>query len=149
MIGDARVEVIAADGHCDGQIAIRFPDADVLFSADTLSDIETPSLSGGSDTVAAYLTTLDQLEHAVRRSAHIVPGHGSVATTSEAIRRLELDRRYLVYLPGAVSRAPREMDDEELARRILRNLGETRADSPDAWAMHLANVRHLRAERTP
>lgn len=144
MIAGVRCELVDVSGHCDGQVALVLPDHDVAFVADTLSDIETPSLADGEGPVARYLATLDRLQAVIERVNWIVPGHGSVADRAEAQRRLDADRRYLAYLPQAVASARAEESDSDLALAILEALGESRADSGLGADMHLANVRMLR-----
>lgn len=137
-------ELVDVSGHCDGQVALVLPDHDVAFVADTLSEIEVPSLADGEGQRERYLATLDRLQEVIGGVAWIVPGHGSVADRAEAQRRLDLDRRYLDYLPVAIAAAPVDQADEDLAVAILDALGESRAEPGLSADMHLANVRMLR-----
>lgn len=145
-ISGVRCELVDVSGHCDGQVALVLPDLDVAFVADTLSDIEVPSLAEGAGQRERYLATLDRLQGVIDRVSWIVPGHGSVAQRSEAQRRLDLDRRYLEHLPAAIDAAPADQPDEVLAAAILAELGETRAEGLSA-EMHVANIRLLRGRR--
>lgn len=145
-IAGVACELIDISGHADGQTALLLPDDDVAFVADTLSDVETPSLAEGSGQRERYLATLDRLQDVIDRVSWVIPGHGAVADRAEAQRRLDADRRYLEHLPAAVAAAPAEHSDEDLARAIAADLGETRAGDGLSWDMHLENVRMLRAE---
>ena len=137
-------ELVDVSGHADGQAALVLPEQDVAFVADTLSDIETPSITEGTDRFGRYLETLDRLQTVIDRVSWIVPGHGSVADRAEAQRRLDADRRYLEQLPSLVAAASGDVPDEELARSIADKLGETRAADEFSAGMHLANIRLLR-----
>ena len=143
-IAGVSCELVDVPGHCDGQVALVLSAHDVAFVADTLSDIEVPSLADGEGQRERYLATLDRLEAVIDRVAWIIPGHGSVADRTEAQRRLDLDRRYLEYLPVGIAAAPEGQTDEDLAAAILGTLGETRADEGLSAEMHLENVRMLR-----
>lgn len=137
-------ELVDVSGHADGQVALVLPEQDVAFVADTLSDVETPSIAEGADRFGRYLETLDRLQDVIERVHWIIPGHGAVADRAEAQRRLDGDRRYLEGLPGAVAAAPATAPDEEVARDVAAFLGETRTAPGLSWDMHLANVRLLR-----
>ncbi len=138
------VELVDVSGHADGQVALVLPEHGVAFVADTLSDVETPSISEGVDRFGRYLATLDRLQPVIDRVQWIVPGHGAVADRAEARRRLDADRRYLERLPGLVAEAAGSGSDEEIARDVAATLGETRAAPGLSWEMHVENVRLLR-----
>ena len=146
-IAGVNVEVIPVPGHEDGQAALVLPDHRVAFVADTLSDIETPSVSDGSRAIALYLHTLDRLQAVVDRVDWIIPGHGLPADRAEAQRRLDADRRYLEALGPMVDAAPAGEGAEDLAKRILVELGDDRAESELAASMHLGNIQQLMEER--
>lgn len=146
VLAGVSCELVDVSGHADGQVALVLPEQDVVFVADTLSDVETPSISEGVDRFGRYLETLDRLQGVIERVRWIVPGHGSVADRAEARRRLDADRRYLEGLPGAVAAAPATVTDEDVAREVLARLGETRAAPGLSWEMHLENVRLLRGQ---
>lgn len=141
------VEIMHIPGHEHGQAALILPRHRVAFVADTLSDVETPSVHDGRESVALYLQTLDRLQEIIDRCEWIIPGHGTPANRAEAQRRLDLDRVYLTSLWRMVNSARAEEGTEELARRILAEIGETRAESELAWSMHLDNIRQLMDER--
>lgn len=137
-------ELVDVSGHADGQVALVLPEHDVAFVADTLSDVETPSITEGLDRFGRYLETLDRLQLVIDRVSWIIPGHGEVADRSEAQRRLDADRRYLERLPELVAAAPADQSDEDLATTTAEALGETRAAPGLSWDMHVANIRLLR-----
>lgn len=147
MIASVPCELVDVSGHCDGQTALVLPDHDVAFVADTLSDIEVPSLAEGEGQLERYMATLDRLQMVIERVSWIIPGHGAVADRHEAQRRLELDRSYLERLAVVVPNAPTAAADDDLAATILADLGETRANEGLSAQMHLDNVRMLRENR--
>lgn len=146
-IAGIAVELIPVPGHEDGQTALLLPDHSVCFVADTLSDIEVPSVHVGSQSIAVYLQTLDRLQAVLDRVEWIVPGHGSPANRADALQRLEADRRYLQALVPIVNAAEAGESAEDLARRVLTELDEHRAESELAWSMHVSNVEQLIEER--
>lgn len=143
-ISGVACELVPIPGHCDGMVALVLPGHDVAFVADTLSDIEIPSLATGEGQRETYLATLDRLQDVIDRVSTIIPGHGAVADRAGAQRRLDLDRRYLTELPRLVADAPADQSDEDLAASILAALGETRAANDLSAAMHLENVTMMR-----
>lgn len=120
-----RVEIVHIPGHEDGQAALLLPDHCVTFVADTLSDIEVPSIHENSRNVALYLNTLDRLQSLIDQFDWIVPGHGNPADREEAQRRLDADRRYLSKLELMVNSATEGEVAAELAKRILHDLDST------------------------
>lgn len=131
-------EVVELPGHCPGQAGFVFKDQSVVFVADTLSDAEVPTVPDRAS-IAIYLETLNQLELIIQQLHWVVPGHGSPATSLEALQRLALDRAYLSSLArfnGFSSPVNRETE----ARSFLDRLGETRANLEPGWSMHLENL---------
>src|SRR5699024_9633649 len=144
-IAGVACDLVPIPGHADGMVALVLPGHDVAFVADTLSDIEIPSLATtGVGQRETYLETLDRLKGIIDRVAWIIPGHGTVADRAEDRRRLELDRRYLTELPQLVAQAPADQPDEDLGAAVLKTLDETRATSELSAQMHLENVKMLR-----
>lgn len=139
-------ELVDVSGHADGQAALVLPDHDVAFVADTLSDVETPSLYDSVHNFGRYLETLDRLQEVIDRVSWIIPGHGDVADRAEAQRRLDADRRYLERLPVLVAAASDGDSDEDIAKATAAALGETRATPGLSWDMHLANIHLLRTK---
>ncbi len=133
------VEVIEIPGHLHGQSAFWFPKVETLFAADTLSDIEPPSIEGSRQSLLDYLESLEKLEKLIRQAQWIIPGHGSPANSAEANARLHKDRRYLRAL---LSLRAKDFAGsvELLARTFLERIQETRAETPDAWQMHKQNL---------
>jgi hypothetical protein len=103
-----------------------------------LSDVEVPSVPNRV-AITDYLATLSKLEGVINTVQWVVPGHGMPASQSEALGRLMLDRAYLSKLvshPGMQNLATNEW----IARAFLDELGEQRANSSDAWSMHIENL---------
>lgn len=146
-IGGIPVEVLPVPGHADGQAALLLPDHGVCFVADTLSDIEIPSINAGARSIAIYLQTLDRLQGVIDRVDWIIPGHGSPANREQAQQRLDADRRYLEALVPAVHAAGVRDSAEEIAAKLLLDLDEHRAESDLARGMHLDNIAQLIEER--
>jgi glyoxylase-like metal-dependent hydrolase (beta-lactamase superfamily II) len=128
-----------APGHSDSQLTLHLPDRRILFAADMLSDIELPMLDRDP---ADYRRTLEPLLQLVDSGAveTLVPGHGSIATGADAVRRrLATDLAYLDELVGAAAGAnpaPATAD----ARAALAGMAE----------VHRENVEHARrAARAP
>lgn len=140
-------ELLPVPGHADGQATLLLPEHGVAFVADTLSDIEIPSVDGGSRGIAIYLQTLDRLQGVIDRVEWIVPGHGSPADHRDAQRRLDADRRYLEALVPAVYGAGAGEGAGDIAARVLQDLDEHRGESGLSAAMHLENIQELVAER--
>lgn len=144
VIGDVTCELILIEGHWPGQTALLLPDDDVAFVADTLSNIEVPSLDKtGAGAIPIYTATLDTLQTIIDRVAHIVPGHGAVADRAEAQQRLDADRRYLEALPRWAEKITPETDHETIAHAMLAELDEHRATEELSWDMHLRNLESL------
>ena len=146
-IAGVACELLPVPGHADGQAALLLPEHLVAFVADTLSDIEVPSVDGGSRGIAIYLQTLDRLQGVIDRVEWIVPGHGSPTDPQEAQRRLDADRRYLEALVPAVYNAEAGEGAENIAARVLQDLDERRAESGLSATMHLENIQALIQER--
>jgi glyoxylase-like metal-dependent hydrolase (beta-lactamase superfamily II) len=85
-------ELVVHDGHAPGHTAVWLPEQRVLIAGDMLSDLELP-LPFDPDDLPAYTAALDLLEPFVARAALVIPGHGRPG--SDAVARLEADRRYL------------------------------------------------------
>lgn len=131
-------ELIELPGHCPGQAGFVFPHQGVAFVGDVLSEVEVPTVPNRA-VIAEYLATLDKLESLITSVHWIIPGHGTPATTSEAMGRLSLDRTYLLKLeshPGMSSSSP----DEASARGFLNEISEQRANSNEGWGMHIDNL---------
>lgn len=138
-LNDILIEVIDIPGHLTGQTAFLFPDFQTLFVADTLSDIEPPSIEGSRQSLLDYLESLEKLESLIRRVSWVVPGHGQIADPSEAQSRLQMDRRYLQALL-AVRAEDLTGSLEILAKAFLERIHETRVKTGDSWQIHLQNL---------
>jgi glyoxylase-like metal-dependent hydrolase (beta-lactamase superfamily II) len=134
-------ELVELPGHCSGQAGFIFPQQGVAFVGDVLSDIEVPTISNRA-TSTEYQASLDKLELLIPALTWVVPGHGTPATSAEALARLALDRSYLLKLalhPGIRNLAT----DASVARVFLEELGEHRALSNDARGMHIENLLNI------
>jgi glyoxylase-like metal-dependent hydrolase (beta-lactamase superfamily II) len=104
-IGEAELELHAADGHTSDGMAVWIPWARVLVAGDYLSSVEIPTLSDGGG-LEAYLATLERLGTLVAEAEHVVPGHGPILDRARALAVLAEDLAYL--------HALREHGDAEL-----------------------------------
>ncbi len=93
-IGDQEMELHPADGHTADGMAVWAPWAGVLVAGDYLSSIEIPMISPGGGR-AAYLATLEGLRSLVELAEHVVPGHGPILGSAEALEILRQDVAYL------------------------------------------------------
>lgn len=77
-LGDRVLELVhPGRGHTDGDVAIRVPDADVLFAGDLVEESGTPGL--GPDCFPMdWPASLDLVLNLTGAGTRIVPGHGSV-----------------------------------------------------------------------
>jgi len=139
-----KLEVHDIPGHLKGQAAFSFPDHRALFMADTLSDVEPPSIEGCPDSINEYLKSLDLLEGLIRPCEWIVPGHGSPAKPEEALRRLSQDRAYLLALaelrPSDFGRTI-----EELAEKSLQATTGSWPRDANTREIHVQNLKAVRA----
>jgi glyoxylase-like metal-dependent hydrolase (beta-lactamase superfamily II) len=92
-VGDRELELYPTGGHTPDGMAVVAPWAGVLIAGDYLSSIELPSLSRGD--IGAYTATLERLRPLVPAVEHVVPGHGPVLSSREALVVLEEDLLYL------------------------------------------------------
>ncbi len=123
-IGEQEMELHPAEGHTADGMAIWAPWAGVLVAGDYLSKIEIPMLSPGGSR-AAYQGTLEGLRGLVERAEHIVPGHGPILGSAEALEILDQDLAYLEDLarhgadaplpPGRRSREQRRIHERNVA----------------------------------
>ncbi len=99
-IGDAEIELHAADGHTADGLAAWIPWAATLVCGDYLSPVEIPWISEGGSR-GAYLATLRRLAPLVDEAQFVVPGHGEVLDSTRAAAILREDVAYLEALPEA------------------------------------------------
>jgi glyoxylase-like metal-dependent hydrolase (beta-lactamase superfamily II) len=99
-IGDAEIELHAADGHTADGMAAWIGWAATLVCGDYLSPIEIPWISEGGSR-GAYLATLRRLAPLVDEAQFVVPGHGEVLDSVRAAAILREDVAYLEALPDA------------------------------------------------
>lgn len=113
------------EGHTADGMAVFSPWAGVLVVGDYLSDVEIPVLGEGAS-ADAYAATLARLRPLVAQAQFVVPGHGGVLGSEQALALLEEDLAYLRTLsmgPQAAElpehrrgRAQREIHDENKRR---------------------------------
>jgi glyoxylase-like metal-dependent hydrolase (beta-lactamase superfamily II) len=104
-LGEAELELHAADGHTSDGTAFFIPWLEVLVCGDYLSPVEIPMISPGGS-LDAYLATLERLKPLVERAQTIVPGHGQPLDQTRALTILEEDATYLRALRAAGRDAP-------------------------------------------
>ena len=97
-VGEAELELHPATGHTIDGMAVWVPWARVLLTGDYLSPIELPGLGEQPGALDAYGATLERLRPLVAAAEHIVPGHGHVIDSAEALALLDEDRAYLADL---------------------------------------------------
>lgn len=122
-IGDAELELYAADGHTADGMAVWIPWAGVLTAGDYLSSVEIPALNEGGD-LDAYLATLERLRPLAAAATHVVPGHGPVIDGAGALGVLEEDLAYLHALrdSGAEAELPPGRRTREQRRLHAQNV---------------------------
>ena len=118
-IGDAELELHAADGHTADGMAVWIGWAGVLVCGDYLSPVEIPTVDRDVD---AYLATLARLEPLVAAAEHVVPGHGGPIDAAIAARVLAEDRAYLEELRGGDAKLPAGRRDGEQRRLHAANV---------------------------
>ena len=97
-LGTLELQLLHAPGHWPDEIVVWEPVSGLLWAGDMLSDLEIPYVS---DNLTAYEETLRMISQLDIRV--LVPGHGSAAADSVAIRqRLTDDIAYLSELRRAV-----------------------------------------------
>jgi hydroxyacylglutathione hydrolase len=140
-LGSWRVVWRDAPGHCDSSLNLHLPEARTLLAGDMLSDIEIPWLNRPP---AAYRATLEALVPLAANDAiaTLIPGHGAIARSAEAVRaRLRRDLDYLDALEAGVTEAKREGLSLERAQEALREPGFDVADAAFMAPVHRGNVK--------
>jgi glyoxylase-like metal-dependent hydrolase (beta-lactamase superfamily II) len=139
-VGELGLRLEHAPGHAASMLTVFEPDAEELWAADVLSDVELPSII---DDLACYERTLAGIAELEVRT--LVPGHGTPTHDSAEIqRRLVEDRRYLEQLRSDVesSVAAGASLEETVSRcaTVALRRGE------DDAATHLLNVEKVYAD---
>jgi glyoxylase-like metal-dependent hydrolase (beta-lactamase superfamily II) len=93
-VGDRELELHAAEGHTGDGMAVLVGWAGVLLTGDYVSPVELPVL-GAAGMVDAYVDTLRRLRPLVQLAEHVVPGHGRVLASKEALAILDEDLAYV------------------------------------------------------
>lgn len=89
-IAGRELDLHPAGGHTGDGMAVLIPWAGVLLTGDYLSPVELPVL-GPVGTADAYAETLRRLRPLVQRAEHVVPGHGRVLDSEQALTILDED----------------------------------------------------------
>jgi glyoxylase-like metal-dependent hydrolase (beta-lactamase superfamily II) len=106
-IGAHELALHPAEGHTADGMTIWAPWAGVLVLGDYLSTVEIPVLGDGGS-IDAYVATLERLRPLVAEAQFVVPGHGPVLGSGEALSVLGEDLAYLEALSalGASAELP-------------------------------------------
>jgi len=99
-IGAHELALHPAEGHSSDGMAVWSPWSGVLAVGDYLSAVEIPVLGEGGS-VGVYAATLERLRALVAQAQFVVPGHGPVLGSEQALALLEED---LIYLQALRSR---------------------------------------------
>jgi glyoxylase-like metal-dependent hydrolase (beta-lactamase superfamily II) len=113
------------DAHAPHHLALELPDLGLLVAGDMLSDIELPMPDDEDADLVTYLSGLESLDEAVRRSRVLIPGHGSVSQAPRA--RFDADRRYLDDLASRAAADDPRIGAEGMAELHAANLRRARA----------------------
>lgn len=93
-IGAHELVLHAAEGHTSDGMALWSSWSGVLAVGDYLSSVEIPVLGEGGSAVA-YVGTLERLRPLVAQAQFVVPGHGPVLGSEQALSLLTDDLTYL------------------------------------------------------
>ncbi|HEX5307805.1 MAG TPA: MBL fold metallo-hydrolase [Solirubrobacteraceae bacterium] len=93
-IGVHELALYEGEGHTSDGMAVCSPWSGVLAVGDYLSAVEIPVLGEGGSP-AVYAATLERLRALVAQAQFIVPGHGPVLGSEQALELLEEDLAYL------------------------------------------------------
>ncbi len=103
------IDLITHDAHAKGHTALWIPAAATLIAGDLLSDVELPLLEESS--IADYLAGLRRLQPFVAQARVVIPGHGSPAIGSSAVRaRWAADNGYLTALVNGTDPVDRRLN---------------------------------------
>ena len=144
-----RIQLIDMAGHAAGQIGVWVEGVDVLFAADTASDIDPPALPDDLEGVTRYISTLHRMLETIGDASVIVPGHGTPCLPAEARRRLIRDRRYLDVILEEARPDDTPPDVLVTSKRIAAMLDDPRLSSSGGWQLHLENVALLLGASRP
>jgi glyoxylase-like metal-dependent hydrolase (beta-lactamase superfamily II) len=120
-LGSEELELHPADGHTGDGMAVMARWCGVLCVGDYLSNVEIPMVESG---LADYRATLARLAPLVEAADTIVPGHGAVHTSEDALRIIDEDVDYLDDLERGEERPrlPKGRDSREQQRIHAENL---------------------------
>jgi len=129
-IGAHELVLHPAEGHTSDGMALWSSWSGVLAVGDYLSSVEIPVLGQGGSAVA-YSGTLERLRSLVAQAQFVIPGHGPVLGSEQALSLLEEDLNYLQALGS---------------RREAAELPHRRRSRAQR-AIHAENVRCCRARK--
>jgi glyoxylase-like metal-dependent hydrolase (beta-lactamase superfamily II) len=136
-IGDhIRLSFTPTPGHTPVHTSIMLEGEGVLFAGDMLSDVDPPILADSPGVVTTYLASLSILEDLIQEAGIVVPGHGSACDRSEALLRLDRDRRCLDVISGAARGAALT----DIAVATAGELDDPRLAWDEGWNAHLSNI---------
>jgi glyoxylase-like metal-dependent hydrolase (beta-lactamase superfamily II) len=93
-IGAHELALHPAEGHTGDGMAVWSPWSRVLVVGDYLSTVEIPVLGEGGSPVV-YVATLERLRAPAAQAQFVVPGHGPVLGSEQALGLIEEDIAYL------------------------------------------------------
>jgi glyoxylase-like metal-dependent hydrolase (beta-lactamase superfamily II) len=118
-IGERELQLYPAEGHtCDG-MAVWIPWASVLIAGDYLSAVEIPFFGEGGGRLDDYHATLQRMQPLLEQAEYVVPGHGPVLDTKQALTVLAEDLAYLSALRERGLDAPLPAGRRTKAQRQL------------------------------
>jgi glyoxylase-like metal-dependent hydrolase (beta-lactamase superfamily II) len=117
-IGPHELALHPAEGHTADGMAIWAPWAGALVAGDYLSTVEIPVLGDGGS-IGAYAATLQRLRPLVAEAQFVVPGHGPVLGSEQALSVLGEDLAYLEALSALGAGAELPKDRRGKAQRAI------------------------------
>ena len=93
-LGDREIELHHTEGHTPDGMALFARWCGVLCVGDYLSAVEIPWINRGAS-LSGYRATLARLASLVEQAEAVVPGHGPVHDSEQALRLIDEDGEYL------------------------------------------------------
>lgn len=120
--GGQTLQLIALPGaHTDGDLIVRFVDADVIQAGDTFTNGFYPYIDvahGGS--IDGMIAAADRMLALAGPATQIVPGHGAIATRADLVAYIEMLRKVRARCAEAIAKG--ESSEQFLARAPLSDL---------------------------
>lgn len=141
-VGGREIELIALDGHTDGDLAVLDTQSGVLFAGDLVFFERTPTTPNAN--IARWLSSLSALESLA--ITHVVPGHGPVVHDPRAQRQTA---DYLRWLRSTLRQSAQQGADmtELLQHPAPRQLGPL-AVFREEFARSLSHLYPAQEERS-